>query len=202
MAITTILVELGDLSGPTAWHRASDPKERMPSSRPRFGDVADLYQLQHTLGYDVYRLNIAVGREIYDWRGHDMNGPEFNHDKIPQLEGLEALYGVRVMRKLERVLPTLPLQSYATLMTKGVSFLATRVPLAEPALHHVEDLEYIAGKFSAGEWRRHGQLAALNQGNPALVRVRAHQRGVWREGQGGDARAATRGRRRRRDGNA
>ena len=56
--IKTMLIELGDGSG---------------SKTPRGGHVDDLWKLGHELGYDIYRVNIAVNREIYDWSGVDVN---------------------------------------------------------------------------------------------------------------------------------
>ena len=134
--------------------------------------MADLWRLQHELGYDLYRLNIHVGQEIYDWRGRDINGK-----KLAQPKGLEGRYGVRSMRKLDRVLPSLPRRGYAPLVTWGTSFLATRVQLAEPATHHTVDLRWASdiearsggGKGLAGAAVG---LAALNRGNPAMRGIR------------------------------
>lgn len=159
VGVETIVVELGDNKGPSAWERGrprSHPRlvGRNSSRHPRGGDVADLWRLQHELGYTLYRLNIVVGREIYDWRGHDVT-----RRKAAIPNGLEVLYGVRAMRRLERVLPSLPLDDYVPLLSWGVSFLATRVQLAEPATHHIFDLQQ--GLVDGG-------LAALNHGNPAV----------------------------------
>lgn len=170
VGVESILIELGDNKGATAWGRGRPPGDpqhdgRNSSRYPRGGNVADLYKLQHGLGYDLYRLNIAVGREIFDWRGHDVNTR-----KVAQAEGVEALFGVRSMRKLERVLPSLPLDSYPSLLSWGVSFLATRVRLAEPATHHTWDLRPDHSGL--------GSLESLNRGNPAVVATR-RRGGFW-----------------------
>ena len=160
MGIESILIDLGDNTGPTAWGRERPPNDprhdgRNSSIHPRGGHVADLYKLHHSLGYDLYRLNSVVGRQIYDWRGHDLN-----RRKVEEVEGVESLYGVRSIRKLERVLPSLPLAAYTKLVPWGVSFLATRVRLAEPATHHTWDL--------LPQHSGIGSLESLNRDNPAV----------------------------------
>ena len=169
--VETIVVELG--TGHHSWDRGRPQGAVLRAMRrPRGGDVADLWRLQHELGYDLYRLNIHVGQEIYDWRGRDINGK-----KLAQPKGLEGRYGVRSMRKLDRVLPSLPRRGYAPLVTWGTSFLATRVQLAEPATHHTVDLRWASdiearsggGKGLAGAAVG---LAALNRGNPAMRGIR------------------------------
>ena len=150
VAVDTIVIEMGDSSGPTAWQQPRG--EHNLSSHPRHGDVADIYKLQHVHGYDVYRLNIHVGREVYNWQGHDLNTL-----KVPQIPGVEALHGIRSMRKLERVLPSMPLKDYPSLFCWGASFLITRVQLAEPAVHHHIDLDHSGIS-----------LLSINRGNPAI----------------------------------
>ena len=155
IAVETILVEIGDPANGFAWDGL--PRGNASVS-PRGGDLADLHKLNRALGYDLYRVNVHVGREIYDWRGQNVNNAT-----VPQLEGLEARYGVRTMRKLERVLPSLPLAGYASLMSMGISVLATRVQLAEPVVHHTLDLRHAKLHGSAAT-----SLKVLNRGNPSI----------------------------------
>ena len=178
VVVETILVELGE--GHYAWDRLRQ-KSKAKRMHPRGGDVADLWRLQHELGYDLYRLNIHVGQEIYNWRGRDIN---FRKATLPK--GLDVRYGVRSMRRLERVLPSLRRSSYEQLVTSGTSFLATRVQLAEPTTHHTHDLKHAwldasdividtAARGGGGGGRAGADniggaigLAVLNHGNPAV----------------------------------
>jgi hypothetical protein len=170
LAVETMVIELGGFSGAgnlDSWQlHATAKKTRRPLRlvanrsgllRPRGGHVRDLYELQHSLGYELYRVNIHVGREIFDWRGRNVN-----KQMTPELPGVETHFSVRTMRKLERVLPSMPLADYATLVTWGASFLITRVQLAEAARHHVFDNSRAGlGEGSAG-------LSRLNRGNPVI----------------------------------
>jgi len=172
--VTSILVELGDRNSATAWERGRGDTHWTPT--PRHGDVNDLRRLQHQLGYDIYRINIHVGREIYDWQGHDVN-----QLKVPQSPGVAAMYGVRAMKKLERVLPD---ADYRQLVTWGCSFLITKVQLAEPTVHHDFDLQQNNPPVMHHPWSTNKApvpvdsqqkvtngietLYALNQGNPAV----------------------------------
>lgn len=150
--IETIIVELGDNNGPTAWD--CRPGCKPSSDHPRGGAVQDLWDLQKQHGYDLYRVNVHTGREIFDWRGYDMN-PR----KVPQALGLQSLYSIRNMRKLEKILPSVPLKNYKTFVRWGTSFLITRVALSEVTLHHEWDLEQAGIKESD-----------LNSDNPTMQR--------------------------------
>ena len=67
----------------------------------RGGSIHDVWKLQHELGYDVYRVNVHTGREIFDWRGHNVN-----HRMAAVPAGLESMFFVRNMRKLEKLSAT------------------------------------------------------------------------------------------------
>ena len=121
---------------------------------PRGGDVHDLWRLQQ-LGYDVYRVNIHVNREVYDWRGVDVNKqPTAAHPAY------EPLFSVRAMRKLELLRRHNDSSGYAALIARAQSFLITRVPLAEVRRAQSKDLFFAGIKEG---------LAALNLHNPALT---------------------------------
>ena len=70
----------------------------VPQAHPRHGDVADVHRLVHVLNYACYRINIHTNREIYDWRGENVNGR-----MSAQSSAFEPLHFVRSMRKLERL---------------------------------------------------------------------------------------------------
>ena len=169
--VETILIELGDNDSADAWclarggdidggggggggsssnaSNACDPLPRADALRG--GSVSDMWRLQHEHGYDVYRVNIHTGREIYDWRGVNAN------QRMAQVpKGLEPMYFVRNMRKLERLDPSLPLSEYPPLFRFGQSYLLTKVRLVTTTKHHWYDLinmEYGARKV------RHKRMA-------------------------------------------
>ena len=139
-SIDSILVELG-------WGNFSFTGQRTWEPHPRLGDVHDLWRLQE-LGYDVWRINIHVNREIFDHTGHDVNQPrsEFAHEK----RSYEDFLHVRSMRKLERLRRHRSSRSYPGLIGWGQSFLiSTRVQLLQPMKHHAGDLEASAGAKAA-----------------------------------------------------
>ena len=128
--ITSILVELGD---PQAWWAACDHETNMANlsycygtprhprrspdrllRHPRGGDVDDLHLLQRQLRYDVYRVNIHVNREVFTWRGENANAR-----MSPQQAHWEPLYGVRAMRKLERLRDDTPRDARWTLVPRN-----------------------------------------------------------------------------------
>lgn len=148
--VDTILVEVGDNGSPMEWH-CGNTSCRSPSIHPRGGDVQDFFKLQHQYGYDVYRVNIHVGREIYDWTGSNVN----EHMR-PQRDGMMPMFSVRSMRKIEKVLPSTDSAHYRELFHAGTSFLITREQLAELQSHHTKDLEF-----------SHLTLQDLNAGNPS-----------------------------------
>merc|ERR1711971_1036479 len=96
--VETILVEMGDNGSPMAWD--CRPECASPSQNPRGGHIQDLWQLQHEHGYDLYRVNIITGREIFDWTGANVNV-----NMVPQMPGLLPMFSVRSMRKLEKIIP-------------------------------------------------------------------------------------------------
>ena len=181
-AVETILVELGDYAGGEAWcGGGADLVTRTPwlcksslssgaaarheppgaASSPRGSEVADLWALQR-LGYDAYRLNILVGREIYDWRGVNRNG------RMAPLHPLVTpMYGVRSMRRLEKLPHNLSRRQYSDLLRWGTSLLITKVQLADVAKHHTIDLDVRHANLTARGHSETDPLAALNEGNPA-----------------------------------
>jgi hypothetical protein len=106
------------------------------SSKIRWGNVADLYALQHELGYAIYRVNVHTNREILDWKGVNVNQHSMSPHQ-PQFVSMRNLRGVRV---LEYLLPTTPREQYDTLLRYGQSLLITRVQLGQYTKHHVIDL--------------------------------------------------------------
>ena len=140
--------------------------------------MADLWKLQHSLKYDVYRLNIHTGREIFDWRGINRNTRI-----VQQHEGLQPMFGVRSMRKVEKLLPTTPFQDYPSIFGWWAqSFLATHVQLAEVDTVHEIDLFHarlshpVHGTASlpprAGNITRLvDAFRMLNDGNPRISAV-------------------------------
>jgi len=114
---------------------------------PRGGDVLDLWKLQQQLGYDIYRVNVHVNQEIWNWRGVDLNPSKSS----PQ-EGYTPMFGVRFMRKLEYLEPHADgrravwaklFASPSPYVNRGWSFLITRVRLAERAGHNKMDTRKI-----------------------------------------------------------
>lgn len=100
-------------------------------SHPRGGDVDDLWVLHQTLGYDLWRTNVHVNREILDHRGVNVNTRM--SDQHPDFE---PFHYVRGMRKVERLKRSTPRERYASLFGWGQSVLATRDNLLEPLTTH------------------------------------------------------------------
>lgn len=133
--IETIIVEVGDNNGPSAWLCGRNQNCNDSSAHPRGGDIQDFWELQQQHGYNIYRVNIHTGREIFDWKGTNMN-----QHMVPQVDGLLPMFSIRNMRKLEKILPSTPLSQYRKIFRWGTSFLVTRLQLAETASHHEYDL--------------------------------------------------------------
>ena len=187
--IDTILIEIGDNDSPDAWctaagggadrlqqtNESATPTARcLPLPRAdnlRGGSVRDFWQLQWQHGYDAYRVNVHTGREIYNWRGVNVN---MRMAEVPS--GLRDMYFVRNMRKLEWLDPRTPLADYPALFRWGQSYLLTRVRLATVAKHHWYDLtnmEYGARAVQHRRMVRHQNVSdharlqrTLNVGNP------------------------------------
>jgi len=138
--IDTILVELGDNRASRAGCAPSHATCKQASTL-RGGSLRDVWRLQHELNYTAYRVNIHTAREIFGWRGDNLN---LNH-MAPAHPGLKPLFGVRMMRKLELLKRSLPLEQYATgeLFAWGQSFLFTRQQLLERARHHSIDVAFV-----------------------------------------------------------
>eukprot|EP00316_Scyphosphaera_apsteinii_P024599 CAMPEP_0119301886 /NCGR_PEP_ID=MMETSP1333-20130426/3595_1 /TAXON_ID=418940 /ORGANISM="Scyphosphaera apsteinii, Strain RCC1455" /LENGTH=331 /DNA_ID=CAMNT_0007304093 /DNA_START=401 /DNA_END=1396 /DNA_ORIENTATION=+ len=149
-SVETIVVELGDLHGLDAWCLAN-PSNYI-RGRPKSEDVTKaacahlstymrgapfdvLWRFVHVHGYDAYRLNTHTAREIFDWRGINLN-----KRMAPAPYGLQPFFGVRGMRKLERLDPQFPLTKYPELLRWGQSFLLTRVSILPIASHHELDV--------------------------------------------------------------
>lgn len=175
-SIDSILIELGDPSAYWAacdneWNRANlticvgtpprHPKREptRPVPHPRGGEVSDLLTLQETLGYDVYRVNVHTNREIYSWRGENLNGR-----MSPPQPGWEPLHFVRSMRKLERLKRKIAPTALPTLLRMHQSLLITRERLASPVRHHKVDLE--AGAATPDGVKL--SMERLNEGNPSI----------------------------------
>jgi len=147
--VESILVELGSTE---AEMTASGIPNWTPN--PRGGDVVDLWRLQQ-LGYDVYRINTHTNKEIYDWKGLDVN--KYETQGGPQAAHYEQRFGMRSMRKLELLKTHPDASSYPGLIDWGHSFLITKQTLAEPKKHHYKDLQ-----------NAHLDGQSLNVDNPAL----------------------------------
>jgi len=157
--IQSIVIELGDSEG--ASFRA-DSFGWMPN--PRGGDMHDLWRLQK-MGYHVYRLNIHVNNEIFDWTGVNVNGRMTNMSTVERRVYV-PMRQVRTMRKVEYLTPQPNSSEYPALIGFSQSFLITREQLAEPAKHHKWDLQ------KASLWSDNEGLGVLNRGNPALANAR------------------------------
>ena len=177
VTIDSILVELGDASAywaacDNAWNRANltfcigtprHPKREPTRSvlHPRGGDVKDILTLQSALGYDVYRLNVHTNREIFSWRGENINA----RMSPPQPEW-EPLMFVRSMKKLERLRPDTSHDALGTLLRMHQSLLITKERLVTALTRHNKaDLE-VGGATAAGEKL---SMALLNEGHPDLT---------------------------------
>jgi hypothetical protein len=177
VTIDSILVELGDASAywaacDNAWNRANltfcigtprHPKREPTRSvlHPRGGDVKDIMTLQSALGYDVYRLNVHTNREIFSWRGENINA----RMSPPQPEW-EPLMFVRSMKKLERLRPDTSHDALGTLLRMHQSLLITKERLVTALTRHNKaDLE-VGGATAAGEKL---SMALLNEGHPDLT---------------------------------
>lgn len=148
--IESILIELGDFP-PAATFTAEGQPNWAP--HPRSGHAEDLWRLQQ-MGYDVYRLNIHTNQELYDWRGVDVNSKP---STAPHLrDHFESLYGIRSMRKLDKLKRHADPSSYPGLIDAGHSFLITKVRLAEPVKHMDLDIKWTTTSHE------------LNDGNPAI----------------------------------
>ena len=135
-----------------------------PLLSPRSGDVEDLWVLQQRLGFDIYRVNIHTNREVYDWRGSNLN-----ERMSPQQQHFTPMHHVRSMRKLELLRRDTPREAFGTLLRMHQSLLITKEPLAAFVRHHQADLEVGAATADG----QHLTLQQLNQGNPALARLAA-----------------------------
>jgi len=145
--VRSMLVELGDSKSAFAACARPENANRSqclkgepidaPRVSHRHGHVHDIYSLQHELGYDVYRVNVHANREIFDWRGDNLN-----EQMSPPQPEFEPLRGVRTMRKLERLRRSVPWANYTHLLHKAQSLLITREPLLARVRHHHFDLEY------------------------------------------------------------
>lgn len=137
--------------------KCSQHNRSRSAKHPRQGDVQDIWRLTHDLGFSAYRVNIATNREIYDWRGVNLNA----HMSPAQTEFFAPLYNVRGIRKLELLLPNVSLSSYPELFRWGQSLLLTKERLVDHAIkHHAIDLTLAS--IEGGD--------DLNAGNPALAR--------------------------------
>jgi FkbM family methyltransferase len=147
-SVETILVELGSMEAGDAWcvaeaERATPNAEQHTLCPPlpredgsvRGGGVRDVWRMLHEHGYDVYRVNVHAAREVYDWRGRNVNTR-----MAATPPGLEPMFHVRAMRKLEKLSVDTPLEAYPNLFRWGQSYLLTRVQLAHVAKQHWFDL--------------------------------------------------------------
>jgi hypothetical protein len=136
-SVQSFIIEVGDNESPLEWQCAGRSPCKRPSTHPRGGNVSDFIMLQRHYGYDVYRVNIQVGREIFDWAGRNMN----RHMR-PSRRGVFPMLGIRTMKKLEWVLPTISYDDFRDLFHFGTSFLVTREKLADVTVHHNIDLGF------------------------------------------------------------
>jgi hypothetical protein len=124
------------------------------SMHPRGGDISDIHRLMHEFGYFVYRVNICTNREIFNWKGENVN-PKMS----PPHPGLIPIFGARAMKKIEQIPPNMPAEQYKDMNRFGTSFLITREVITEVAQHHTIDLEYSGIKY----------MSVLNEGRPASM---------------------------------
>ena len=135
-SIRSILVELGDFAARFAAHEVAGSDEPHARWEHRSGNLHDLWRLQR-LGYDVYRINIHVNHEIFDWQGYDVNTRPSKLNPA-----YRPMRNLRTMRKLEFLKPHATSEGYARLLNVGwaQSFLITKVRLMQPTKHHWIDL--------------------------------------------------------------
>ena len=84
----------------------------------------------------VLRLTADQGPQMCEGR----EGVNVNTRMAPVPAGLEPMFFVRNMRKLEKLSAAVPLAQFAPLFRWGQSYLLTRVQLAGVAKHHWYDL--------------------------------------------------------------
>lgn len=159
--IESFLVELGDTVGshPVAcqqkyaqqyasyYCKGASAREQH-HDHPRAGDVGVLWTLQQELGYELWRVNVHVNREILDSTGANVNTRMNKQD--PEFE---PFWSVRAIRKIERLRRSTPYKRFPYLFKWGQSVLATKVALREPLnLHHNIDLA-LAGVNHSKLWQ-------------------------------------------------
>ena len=105
--VHSLLIEMGEEKSGLAWcddpalalthecrrrrerRNRSPPVQQDPALHPRGGLLRDLQRLQR-LGYEIFRVNVHTGREIFDWRGENANTqhmvrlPPRKHPATPQ----------------------------------------------------------------------------------------------------------------------
>ena len=150
-SVRSVLVELGDgrlrdaacdVPDINAHHKRCRmrPNAFTKLARPRSGDVADLWELVHTHGYTIYRVNIHTNREIFDRSGENVN-----RRMSPQHSSFVPLHGVRAMRKLDVLRADTPQANYSSLLRWGQSLLISRLGVNEllgVAKHHARDVDF------------------------------------------------------------
>ena len=159
--VDSILVEIGDSH--TSTLEGCTGIQCNNATRIRGSDLSLVWRLIHTLNYDAYRVNTHVNKEIFTWTGANINAKmnPTNPFVVPMLN-------LRGIRKLELLPRTTPLSEYGMLFRWGVSYLFTRVPLAEPAKHHSTDMKVAELKGFD-----------LNAGSPLLLNSTRSTREVY-----------------------
>jgi FkbM family methyltransferase len=163
--VQSILIEIGDNAntdyvGVAMAKAARGEQARTEAKSLRGGSVQDVWRLVHELGYDAYRVNIHTLREVFSWEGLNANT-----QMAPPPEGLRAQFGLRGMRKLERLSRALPIDNYAALFGWGQSYLFTKVRLGNYATHHTLNLEQV---------RLPAELEAARRGRTKIEMLNEH----------------------------
>ena len=157
--VESILVELGDFSGSMAACDVPDKdvqrravrceRKRYGGLRLRGGNWTDVVRMQR-LGFATYRINEHINRELFDWRGYNLNTKT-----SAQPVGWVPLFGLRGIRRLDFIPPGNV--SVESPLLWGQSLLFSKQRLAEPVTHNQIDLRAVSI----------GDQEALNVGNPA-----------------------------------
>lgn len=158
--VDTFVIELGD-SGNTYIGKCRVGMKCAKRGTIRGGDLRDVIRLQEELGYDVYRINVHTLGEVFDWTGANVNP---NVSATPP--AVIPMYGIRAMRKLEKVRNHTSVQLLRELPLDGSNFLFTRVQLARRAHHHRKDMEWITHLAKRYHTPGYKGKPDLNRGNP------------------------------------
>ena len=185
-SVHSLLVELGDESAGFAWcdhpdliatemcTERADLLHPEAALTPRGGSLRDLQRLQR-LGFHIFRLNIHVAREIFDWRGDDAN-----RRHVPLAQSYVPIRNVRGIRLLHWLPPSAqPWENhseYRRLLQESQTILATRENLFTVASKHGADLHMAGIARDRSPEGQAAAIAALNRDNPLYKGTRCFSR--------------------------